>query len=49
MNVIFTTTLYNKIQEESMAQGKRITFRKKICVQGSKWQMVVVAFAGSEV
>lgn len=49
MNVIFTTKHYHKIQEKRRAWRKKNTFGKKICVQGSKWQMVVVAFVGSEV
>lgn len=49
MNVIFSTKHYHKIQKETRTWGKKITFRKKICVQGNKWQMVVIAFVGSEV
>lgn len=38
-----------KIKKRAGPGEKKITFRKKICVQGNKWQRVVIAFVGSEV
>lgn len=44
------TKHYYKIQEESRTwEFKKTHLEKKICVQGNKRQIVVIAFIGSEV